>query len=96
LTHCAFPALHEHRIRSGPGKVFGNGIRDWGIKWQLLLRGEKTINEALRQTLKLEVVKLLVGLLSGFRKPVTALWRSRAPPKRKKRLPAAYEYMLVL
>jgi hypothetical protein len=28
LTHCAFPALHEHRIRSGPGKVFGNGIRD--------------------------------------------------------------------
>jgi hypothetical protein len=32
LTHHAFPALHEDHILKGPGKSFGDGIRDRGIK----------------------------------------------------------------
>jgi hypothetical protein len=51
LTYRVFPALHENHFRRGLGKAFGDGIRDLGIKQQLLLRGKQTLNEARGQTL---------------------------------------------
>lgn len=32
LTHHAFPALHKGNIDRGPGKAFGDGIRNQDIK----------------------------------------------------------------
>jgi hypothetical protein len=59
LTHHAFFTPREDHIRRGPGKVrvFGDATGDPGIKQQLHLGGKNT--PALRQTLKLEVIKLL-------------------------------------
>jgi hypothetical protein len=45
---------------------------------------------AIRQTLELKIAKLIVGSSIGLqRMSVRALWRSRFPPKQKKRLQAA-------
>jgi hypothetical protein len=58
---------------------------------QLLLGGRKTLGEALRQTFKLEVIKLAVG--SPIRLPKTSdrtLKRRQPLPKQKKRLLTAY------
>jgi hypothetical protein len=65
LTHRVFPEIHEDHVRRGPGKVFCNGKRDQGIKQQQLVGGKKTLDEAHKQTLELEV-----GLSSGFGKRV--------------------------
>jgi hypothetical protein len=91
FTHHAFLALHENHIRNRPGKPLGNGIRDRGIKQQILLGGKKTLNEALRQTLGLEVSTLTVRSSIELRKTSDrVLWSSQPPPKRKKRLPVVY------
>jgi hypothetical protein len=44
----------------GPDMAFGDRMRDQGIKQQLLLISNKTLNKALKQTLELEVVELTV------------------------------------
>jgi hypothetical protein len=90
LLHHAFPALHKDHIHTGPGRASINGIRDQGIKQQLLLGGKKTL-EAFMQTLEVEAVKLTVRLSIRFWKTSDrALWRRRTPLKRKKSLPTAY------
>jgi hypothetical protein len=58
LAHCAYPALPEDHIRREAGKAFADGVEDPTIKIQLLLGGEKTVNEALRQALELKAVLL--------------------------------------
>jgi hypothetical protein len=67
-TQRAFPTLHEDDVRRRLGKAFGDGTGDRGIIQQLLLGGKRTLNEALRQTLGLEVVKLTVGSSVRLRK----------------------------
>jgi hypothetical protein len=44
----ALPNNHVHR---GAGKAFVNSIREQNLKPQLLLGGERTVNEALRQAI---------------------------------------------
>jgi hypothetical protein len=91
LTHRAFPALHEDHVRRGLSNAFGNKIRYRSMKQQLLLGGNKKINQALRQTAGLEVVRLTIGSSIRLRKTSDrALRMSRPLPKRKKRLPATY------
>jgi hypothetical protein len=74
-----------------------NGITNRDLKQQLFLGNKKKLNkrnanETLRQTIMLEVVKLSAGSSAKIRKiRVRTFWRSRPPPKRKKRLLAAYE-----
>jgi hypothetical protein len=52
---------------------------------------QKTLNEALRQTLELKVVKLVaVSSIRPQKMSDRALWRSWFSPKQKKRLPMAY------
>jgi hypothetical protein len=75
LTHHASPALHEDHIRMGIGKAFINSI-----KQLLLLGSERTVNEAIRQTLVLKIVKLAVGSSIRLRKTTDrALWSSWPP-----------------
>jgi hypothetical protein len=65
LTHCALPAVPKDHVRREGGEVFVDGITGGSIKRQLLLGGERTVSEALRQALELEAVKL------GDESPVT-------------------------
>jgi hypothetical protein len=58
LAHCAYPALPEDHVRREAGKVFVNWVEDPAIKIQLLPGGEKMVNEALWQALKLQAVLL--------------------------------------
>jgi hypothetical protein len=45
-------------IKRQAGKVFADGAEDTTIKIQLLLGGEETVNDALRQALGLQAVFL--------------------------------------
>jgi hypothetical protein len=58
LAHRAYPTLPEEHIRREAGKTFADGVQDPDIKIQLLLGGEKTLNEALRQAMELQDVLL--------------------------------------
>jgi hypothetical protein len=76
LAHRAYPALPEDHVRKEAGRAFTGGVEDPDIKIQLLLGGEKTINEALRQALKLQAVFLAA-------RPRKTLWCNRSPPTRQ-------------
>jgi hypothetical protein len=56
LVHRGYPALPEDHIRRAAGKEFADRIEDPAIQIQLLLEGERTMNEALRQALKLQAM----------------------------------------
>jgi hypothetical protein len=56
LAHPAYTTLPEDHIGREAGKAFAYGVQDPDIKIQLLLGGEKTVNEALRQALELQAV----------------------------------------
>jgi hypothetical protein len=73
-THCAFLALQENHVR-GSGNPFGNGIRDRGTNWQLLMGGKRTL-VGLGKSLELEIRNLGLRFLSDFRESVTGMWRS--------------------
>jgi hypothetical protein len=80
LTQCAFPALPKNNGGWEAGMTIVEGIRDWGIIRQVLLGDEKTLHDALRQTLELEIIKLV--LRSSIRLWKTSdrtLWRSQSP-----------------
>jgi hypothetical protein len=63
------------------GKAFTDGVEDQDIKISLLIGGEKTVNEALRQALELQAVFLAARLHKTSTK---TLWRSRSPPTRRR------------
>lgn len=66
----------------GMVKGHSNGIRDLGVRQQLCLGGKRTLNEALGQTLQLEVVKLAVrSSITLWKTSDRALWRSWHSPK---------------
>jgi hypothetical protein len=48
LAHRAYPTLPEDHIRREADKVFADGVENPAIKIQLLLGGEKTVNEVLK------------------------------------------------
>jgi hypothetical protein len=56
LAHRAHPTLPQEHIGREAGKTFAYGVQDPDIKIQLLLGGEKRVNEALRQALELQAV----------------------------------------
>jgi hypothetical protein len=56
LARHAYPNLPAEYVAREAGKAFTYEIRDDNIKIQLLLGGEKTVNEALRQALELQAV----------------------------------------
>lgn len=48
-----------------------SGIRDQGIKWQLHLKDKNIPSDTLRQTLELDIIKLVSGSSIRHRKRVT-------------------------
>jgi hypothetical protein len=56
LTHRAYPTLPEEHVWREAGRAFAYGVADPDIKIQLLLGGEKKVNEAVRQALELQAV----------------------------------------
>jgi hypothetical protein len=58
LPYLAYPTLPEEHIRREAGCAFVDGVGDTDIKMKLLLGGEKTVNETLRQALELQAVSL--------------------------------------
>jgi hypothetical protein len=58
LSHHAYLALPKNHIRREAGKVFSDRVEDPTIKLQLLLGGEKSVKEALRQALELQAILL--------------------------------------
>jgi hypothetical protein len=89
LAHHAYPTLPEDHIRREAGKAFADGAEDPDIKTQLLLGGEKMINEALRQALKLQAVLLATRL---HKTNARTFLGSRSPPtqRRDTRRPACW------
>jgi hypothetical protein len=71
LAHRHYPALPEDHVRKDVGRAFTDGVEDPDLKIQLLLGGEKTINEALRQAVFLAA------------RPQKTLWRNQSPPTRQ-------------
>jgi hypothetical protein len=59
LAHHAYPTLPDEHIRREADRAFVDEIEDPDIKIKLLLGGEKTVNEALRQALELQAVLLV-------------------------------------
>jgi hypothetical protein len=58
LAYRAYPTLPEEHTRREAGCAFVDGVGDADIRIKLLLGGEKTVNEALRQALELQAVSL--------------------------------------
>jgi hypothetical protein len=80
LAHRTYPALPEDYIKErekGRQGVRRRVRRPCHKEIQLLLGGEKTVNEALRQTLELQAVLLAPR---PQKTSARALWGSRSPP----------------
>jgi hypothetical protein len=56
LAHRTYPTLPEDHIGREAAKAFAHGVDNHDIIIQLLLGGEKTINEALRQVIEVQAV----------------------------------------
>jgi hypothetical protein len=81
LVHRAYPTLPEDHIKREAGKAFTDGVEDPDIKMQLLLGGEKTVKEALRQALELQAV---LQAARPHRTRTQTFWGSRSPPTRRR------------
>jgi hypothetical protein len=53
LAHRAYTTLPEDHIMRKAGQAFADGVEDHETEVVLLIGGEKTLNEALRQALQL-------------------------------------------
>jgi hypothetical protein len=57
LAHRALVGLPEGHIQTEAAHAFIDGIRDREVKQHLLMGGDRTLNEALNQAVKLEAAK---------------------------------------
>jgi hypothetical protein len=71
------PTQPEDHIQNAAGKAYADGIEDSTLKIQLLLGGEKMVNEALRQALELQAV--LLAATPPKARP-RKFWGSQSPP----------------
>jgi hypothetical protein len=77
LANRAYPTLPEEHIGREAGKAFAYGVQDPDIKIQLLLGGEKTVNEALRQALELQAVLVAAR---PYKNNTKTYWQNQSPP----------------
>jgi hypothetical protein len=81
LAHRAYPTLPEEHIKIEAGKTFADGVEDPDIKIQLLLGGEKTVKEALRQSPELQAV---LQAARPHRTRTKTFRGNRSPPNRQR------------
>jgi hypothetical protein len=65
-AHRAYPALPEDHTRKEERRACVDGTDDCDVKTRLLLGGEKTLRETLRQALELHVVLRASRLLNTY------------------------------
>jgi hypothetical protein len=73
FTLSLYPTLPEDHVRREAGKAFIDRVEDPDIKIKLLLGGQKTVTEALRQTLKLQAMLLATRT---HKRSARIFWRS--------------------
>jgi hypothetical protein len=81
LAHRAYPTLPDEHKRQEAGRAFVDGIEYPDIKIKLLLGGEKTVNEALRQALELQAMLLVAR---PHKSSTMTIWGRRSPPTRRR------------
>jgi hypothetical protein len=80
LAHRALVGLPEGHIQTEAAHAIIDGIRDREVKQHLLMGGDRTLNEALNQAVKLEAAKAAAWPTARMRE-VTGVPTTRAPPK---------------
>jgi hypothetical protein len=80
LAHRAYPTLPEDHIMREAGKAFADRVEDHEIKVALLIGGEKTVIEALRQALELQAIFLAAR---SHKTSTKTFWGSQSPPPDK-------------
>jgi hypothetical protein len=83
LAHRAYPTLPEDHVRREAGRVFTYGVRDPDIKIQLLLGGEKSVNETLGQALELQAIWVAA---SPAQNNTATYGGNRSPPARRREI----------
>ena len=80
LAHCAFVGLPVTFIQTEAAHSFIDSVPDWEVKQHLLMGGDRTLNEALNQALKLEAAKVAAGPPARVRELTKAPSRASQPP----------------
>jgi hypothetical protein len=81
LAHHVYPALPKDHTGREAWKAFTDGLEDPNIKISLLIGGEKMVNKALRQALKLQAVHQDAR---PHKMGTKTFWGSRSSPKTMK------------
>jgi hypothetical protein len=81
LAHRAYPTLPVDHIGREKGKAFANGVQDPDTKIQMLLGGEKTVNEDLRQTLELQAVLVTART---YKNNIKTYRQDQSPPTQRR------------
>jgi len=84
LAHRAFVGLPVNFIQTEAAHSFIDGLRDREVKQHLLLGGDRTLNEALNQALKLEAAKATAGPPARLRELTGAPARASQPPDHRR------------
>jgi hypothetical protein len=87
LVHRVLVGLPIGYIQTEAAHAFINGIRDREVKQHLLMGGDRTLNEALNQALKLEAAKAAAWPTARMREVTrvpTASTRVPTPPERRR------------
>ena len=84
LAHRAFFELPVAFIQAVAAHCFIDAVRDREMKQHLLIGGDRTLNEALDQALKLEAVKAAAGPQARLRELTEAPARASQPPDRRR------------
>jgi hypothetical protein len=78
----SLPLLSKNHVWREADRAFANRLGDPDIKIHLFLGGEIMVNQALRQTIELEVIRLAVmSSIRPWKMSDLALWMIWPPPK---------------
>jgi len=87
LAHRAFVGLPVAFVQTEAADSFIDSVRDREVKQHLLMGGDRTLNEALNQALKLEAAKAAVGPPARLRELTEAPARASQPNDRRREGP---------
>jgi hypothetical protein len=84
LVHRAFVGLPVAFIQAEAAHSFIDGVRDREVKQHLLMGGDRTLNEALNQALKLEATQKAAGPPARLRELTEAPARASHTPDHRR------------